>query len=50
MQQWIGNTGKLVLVRARQNHVNIDLFHTLLTGFADDPAPGVHEWHMLPGL
>jgi len=24
-----------------KNHVNIDLFNTLLTGFADDPAPGI---------
>jgi len=24
-----------------KNHVNIDLFHTLLTGFGEDPAPSV---------
>lgn len=37
-----GTPGSWFWFAPDKNHVNIDLFHTLLTGFADDPAPGVH--------
>lgn len=36
-----GTPGSWFWFSPDKNHVNIDLFHTLLTGFADDTAPGI---------
>ncbi len=36
-----GTPGSWFWFAPDKNHINIDLFHTLLTGFADDPAPGI---------
>ena len=36
-----GTPGSWFWFSPDKNHVNIDLFNTLLTGFADDPAPGI---------
>lgn len=36
-----GTPGSWFWFAPDKNHINIDLFHTLLTGFGKDPAPGV---------
>lgn len=36
-----GTPGSWFWFSPDKNHVNIDLFHTLLTGFAENPAPGI---------